>query len=183
MSISLPSLRKWRSTIYAPLSRDVINSAAVESPTSINNRLSQQQQHYESSVTELRRRLARKASTFSLRSKSRRNQRQLKELRVKQEEESDTASVKTVKQEDSKVQQARPHSIGVAVELPAPSPTLSDLRTPPAFEASRLFKTAPQPQRREHTSVSMSSESSPPPVPFTRLQEIATEVCLIFGKI
>jgi hypothetical protein len=182
MSISLPSLRKWRSTIYASSSREVVNSAAVESPASINYRLSQQQ-HYESSVTELRRRLARKASTFSLRSKSRRSQKQLREQLVKQEQESDTSSVETVKQEDSKVQQACPHSLGVAIELPARSPTLPDSGTLPAFEASRLFKTAPHPQRREHTSVSMSSESSPPPVPFTRLQEIATEVRLVFCEI
>ena len=168
MSLSLPTLRTWRSTIYAPSSRDVVNRA-VESEHSINHRLSQQQQ-YQNSVTELRRRLARKASTFSLRSKSRRSERYLREL-VKQEEQSDTTSIETVKQEDLKVHQVGPRSIGVAIELPASSPK---------FEASRLKKKASQP-RGEHTSVNMSSQSSPPPVPFKRLQEIATEVCIVLA--
>lgn len=177
MSLSLPSLRTWRSTIYATSSRDP-RALAVESPASINNRLSQQQQHYESSVTELRRRLARKASTFSLRSKSRRSQRQLREQLVKQEEESDTASVETVKQEEVKVQQVRSHSIGVALELPAPSPALPDSGVLPAFEKGQLFRTVTQARRKDHTSVSMSSESSPPPVPLAKLQTITTEVCV-----
>ena len=173
MSLSLPTLRSWRSTIYAPSSRDILNKA-VESEHSINHRLSQQPQ-YQNSVTEFRRRLARKASTFSLRGKNRRSQKHLKDL-VKQEEPSDTASVETVRQEDLRGSNIPPSSIGIAVALPAPSPNSPASNTLPILEANRLNKTAPQP-RREHTCASMSSESSAPPVPIKRLEEIATEVC------
>lgn len=140
---------------------------AIESPASINNRLSQQQQqHYDSSVTELRRKLARKASTFSLRSKSRRSQRYLRDL-IKAEEESETSSVVTVTQEGSRSKQ-------VDKEVKKSSATLPESGK---FETVISHTRPPQQRREQHTSISMSSDISPPPVPFSRLQKIATQAC------
>jgi hypothetical protein len=191
MAPSLPLLRSWRSTIYAPnresASANVVNTRAIESPASINHRLSQQQaqqqEHYENSVTELRRRLARKASTFSLRGKNRRSQKYLREL-VKAEEkvkdteqeveESETSSVVIVTREGER------RCIQVKTEVTeSPSPALPSLEILPTFAARFRNKNAPHPLR-SHTSVSMASETSPPPVPFARLQKIATEVCALF---
>jgi hypothetical protein len=180
MAPSLPTLRSWRSTIYAPSSNSTnppprplsITNQAIESPISISHG---QQQSYESSVTELRRRLARKASTFSLRGKNRRSQRYLRELvraeeAVKQGEVereelgSERSSVRTVTKESGLEKK----------EDSAPGPAL------PTFASRfRSSKNAPHPLR-SHTSVSMASETSPPPVPFARLQSIATEVCNIY---
>lgn len=171
MSPSLPSLRSWRFTLHAPPSRESANvvNRAIESPASINNRLSQQQQqHYDSSVTELRRKLARKASTFSLRSKSRRSQRYLRDL-IKAEEESETSSVVTVTQEGSRSKQ-------VDKEVKKSSATLPESGK---FETVISHTRPPQQRREQHTSISMSSDISPPPVPFSRLQKIATQVRLI----
>ena len=188
MAPSLPPLRSWRSTIYAP-SRDsasVVNKA-VESQASINNRFSeqQQQQHYESSVTELRRRLARKASTFSLRGKNRRSQRYLRDLvqaeesKKKKEEESESSSVKTVTQECERGNNKQGDKEGKNLDSD-PTPGLPASGTLPSSAAAttRFRQNAPLPQKREHTSASsMASDSSASPVPFARLQEIATEVC------
>ena len=192
MAPSLPLLRSWRSTIYAPSRHESANAVvvnkAVESQASINNRFSeqQQQQHYESSVTELRRRLARKASTFSLRGKNRRSQRYLRELvkaeeaskMKKEEEKSETSSVKTVTQEGQ--QRGNRDNNQGHKEATASVGTISSF----AAAAAATHKTrqnVPHPQQqREHTSVSMASSTSEPPVPFERLQTIATEVCF-FG--
>ena len=189
MAPSLPPLRSWRSTIYAH-SRDSANvvNKAVESQSSINNRFSeqQQQQHYESSVTELRRRLARKASTFSLRGKNRRSQRYLRDLlkaeeSKKKEEESETSSVKTVTKEGEPGNNKRSDK-----EVTNPNPDLTSgfpaSGTLPSFAAAttRFRHNVPHPQKREHTSASsMASDSSVSPVPFERLQKIATEVCIL----
>lgn len=195
MAPSLPLLRSWRSTIYAPSRHESANAVvvnkAVESQASINNRFSeqQQQQHYESSVTELRRRLARKASTFSLRGKNRRSQRYLRELvkaeeaNKKAEEKSETSSVKTVTQEGA----ARGNNNSQGVKettnsgLSASVGTISSFAAAAAAATHKTRQNVPHPQQqREHTSVSMASSTSEPPVPFERLQTIATEVCF-FG--
>ena len=189
MAPSLLRLRSWRSTIYAP-SRDSANvvNKAVESQASIDHNLSQQQQqHYESSVTELRRRLARKASTFSLRGKNRRSQRYLRdlvkaeEIKKKTEEESETSSVKTVTQECERGNNKQGDKEGKNLD-PDPTPGLPASGTLPSSAAAttRFRQNAPLPQKREHTSASsMASDSSASPVPFARLQKIATEVCVL----
>lgn len=185
MAPSLPPLRSWRSTIYAPSSQftnvNTNASGAIESPASINHRFSlaqqQQEQSYESSVTELRRRLARKASTFSLRGKNRRSQRYLRELvraeekvqeaegqqrQQQPEEDSETSSVVTAKKEGTDTTGTLPQS----------------------FTARFRNKNAPRPLRSHTiTCVSMASESSPPPVPFARLEKIATEVSFLIHAI
>lgn len=176
-SLVLPRLRSWRSTIYAPSVPNApppthINTQPIESPLSIFHR---QQQSYDSSVTELRRRLARKASTFSLRGKNRRSQRYLRDLvraeeAIKREEggRSETNSVRTVTKESVFLEQN---------EKSAPGPALA------TFAARiRSSKNEPHPLR-SHTIVSMASETSRPPVPFARLQRIATEVCFILHFI
>lgn len=193
MAPSLPTLRSWRSTIYAPnresASTNVVNTRAIESPASINHRLSQQQaqqqqqQRYESSVTELRRRLARKASTFSLRGKNRRSQRYLRELVKAEEKIKDTEQEKEASETSSVVtvtQEVQRKGVQVTTEVTeSPSPALPSPGTLPSFAARFRNQNAPPPLR-SHTSVSMASETSPPPVPFARLQKIATEVCALF---
>jgi hypothetical protein len=136
-------------------------------------------------VTELRRRLARKASTFSLRGKNRRSQRYLRDLvkaeesKKKKEEESETSSVKTVTQEGERGNNKQGHK---EVANPNPHPTLglsaSGILPSFAVATTRFRQNVPHPQQREHTSASsMASDSSASPVPFARLQKIATEVC------
>ena len=97
------------------------------------------------------------------------------------EEESVTSSVKTVTQEGERGNNKQGDK---EVKNPDPDPTsgLPTSGTLPLFAAAttRFRQNVPHPQKREHTSASsMASDSSVSPVPFERLQKIATEVCIL----
>ena len=101
------------------------------------------------------------------------------ESKKKKEEESETSSVKTVTKESEPGNNKRSDK-----EVTNPNPDLTSgfpaSGTLPSFAAAttRFRQNVPHPQKREHTSASsMASDSSASPVPFARLQTIATEVC------
>lgn len=183
-------LRKVKSTIPSTIFKHsnsststTDRSSAAESPVSINTRLSLYPDLHASparppSPVTLRKRLARKASTLSLRTKSRRGDK------VKKKKPSSTL-VAASNTESSPVTPLSHARFYVDKELPqTPEPPVSkesdqsrDEKTPTQRNFSRPL--SPPPTKRPPTChwTKMAAESSSPPIPFLRLKEIANEVC------
>ena len=172
-------------------------STAVESPLSISTRASFYDDHSAplphppSTVTQLKRRLARKASTFSLRTKSRRGAR----INQKQQTPSPRATLEntlapsTTRGAQSSIEKTLPRTPAPVPPTPSPTSSHDDDTTPTQRNFSRP-RSPPPPtsassfspptnnrlNKYNGTWSKMAAEASAPPIPFLRLKGIATEV-------
>ena len=167
-------------------------STAVESPLSVSTRHSfYHEKEFDahcsttaSPVTELRRRLARKASTISLRTKSRKGVLH-KRRSIVSASQADEGNHRQV------IESVTNTSLSLPPPLP-PKPVIHELsviESTPSRQRehqhqqrnfSRPHSQTQERHRQPGTSswVRMSVDPSPPPIPFLKLKEIATEVFL-----